>query len=611
MLEFPSDDLPDDELAPIVSFVATDDDTLWAIDSAGRTVRFSLADRDDIDVEVQQLGEAPETLQDATIDPTGSRLAAGAVDGSLMMWDLDDPDVPVVDVTLSDVDVYTVEFSPGATDSPPGPATASSRCATPRRGKSLWEAAEALPGSDSSITGLTFAADGEQLAGVGANGALQVWDAATGEPLGAEGGVAGPHLGRLTDVADTGDAFPQFDGPLLATTGEDGQVVYWDPATLTPLTDPNRVHSGAVNEVSFASDGSFVTAGADRVAAYFETDRPRLASGEQRDAGEPVATVALSPDEQTVAVATGPEGVVSLWDVDEQEPNGTSIRVGAVVQDLAYDPTGRWIVGAIAGGQILLWDIEQDATELIDAHAADTINVAISPDGSQVLSTSPLADEAKLWDLFDGRLIERDTIDNAPFARGGAFSPDGRSVAIAAGPPADVVLVDLDEGGSVDRRTVLTVGDGTLDATWEVAFHPTEPLLAGAGSDAVVYFWELDTYSQEGEPLVGHRDGITDVAFLGDGDRVITASEDTSVRLWDLARREPIGAPLLGHEAIVFAIAPYDAGSSAISGSSDGTVVFWDLDVDDWIAQGCALVGRDFTETERQRFGLEDAPAAC
>ncbi len=610
VLEYSAQGVAEDDLAAIVGFHQLDRDTLWAFDSAGRVVTVDLGDPDAVEPELGELGGARGTIQATAVDRTGSSVAAGSVDGTLRTWDLTDLGSPSLEVSLSEVDVYAVAYSPDGSLIAAGTGDGAVTVLETVTGEVLWQAVEALPGSDSSVTGLDFSSDGSRLAGVGASGALQVWEAESGEVVGPEGGQFGPHLGRLTDVSYTGTAFTGEQDSYIATTGEDGQVVYWDPETTAPLSDPNRAHRGAVNQVFFASDGSFVTAGADGVAVYFESDVPRVAVGERVDAGEPVAAVASSPDGTELAVASGPEGNVTIWDLAERAPTDTTIQVGQVVQDLAFHPEGRWLVGALEGGGILLWEVGRGDGDVIDAHSEATINVEFSPDGSHLLSTAPLADEAKLWD-FNGKLSLAETIGDAPFARGGAFSADGRSLAFATGPPSDVVVIDLDEDGDVVDRSELTVGDGSLDATWEVAFHPSEPLLAGAGSDREVHIWDLETAEQLGEPLVGHRDGVNDVAFLGNGSRVITSSEDGTVQLWDLDRREPIGSQLQGHGANVYSVVPLGDGTTAVSASADGSLIFWDLEVEDWIAEGCALVDRDLTDNERERFDVRDAPGAC
>ncbi|MEZ5171786.1 MAG: TIR domain-containing protein [Acidimicrobiia bacterium] len=612
----PGDGIREEDRSPIIGFATPDPDTLWALDSAGRIISFDLTevgtDPDEIDAEVTVLPTDGVTLQVATVDPTGERLAIGSIDGLLTVFDTDDLSRAAYALRLDEFDVYAAAFSEDGSLLATGTAEGVVRVHDADTGDILWEAPDAHPGSNPAVHAVAFSENASMLASVGASGSLQLWDVATGAPLGPDGGTVGPNVGELWDVSFTGNAFPDFDGPYVATAGEDGQVVFWDPTTFSPLSDANRVHNGAVNDVFFADDSSFVTAGADRVAAYFETDEARIASGERVDAGEPVATVDMSPDGTTLAVASGPSGRVTLWDAQEHEPTDRSVEAGLVVQDLAFDPTGRWLAGAVQDGGILMWDTETTDARVLDAHDDDTINVAWSPDGAQLLSTAGLSSEATLWDVDDGTLSEAESFDEAPFSRGGAFSPDGRYLAYGIGQVGDVVVVDREADPDADERTrVLAVDDGTLDNTWEVAFHPTEPLLASAGADGLVHFWDLETFEETGEPLVGHRDGINDVAFLGDGARLLTSGEDGTVRLWGLTRREEVGTPLSGHTDLVFAVAPSPSGDSAASGSADGSVIFWDLNPASWFAEGCELVGRNLTETERQRFDVEGRDPVC
>lgn len=625
LLEYTSEDIPADDRAPIIAFASDGGDSLLAIDSGGRVIALDLAalpdagtaDAEEIDVEsvgagVTDLSTGDAALQVVTGDSAGDRIAAGSVDGALRVWDADDLSAPAYELALGEFDVYAADFSPDGSLLATGTAEGAVRIHDAATGDVVWEALDAHPGNNPAVHAVAFSDDGSLLASVGANGALQVWDVETGTAQGPDGGIVGPQIGELNDVTFTGNAFPGFNGPFIATAGEDGQVVYWDPTTLTPLSDANAVHTGAVNRVFFASDGSFVTAGADGVAAYFETDAPRLASAEAVDVGEPVANVALSPGGDTIAVASGPEGRVSLWGVSDRQPTGAFTEAGLVVQDVEFDPSGRWVAGAMQGGGIFVWDTDSDDSRILDAHAEDTINVAFSSDGSKLLSTSPAANEATIWDFDEGALTEITTVTDLNFPRGGAFSPDDRYAAFGLAAGGDVALYDLEaEGGSDDQIRVLSVDDGSLDATWEVAFHPTEPLLASVGADGLVHLWDLDTLELTGEPLVGHRDGINDAVFLGDGERVLTAGEDSTVRLWDLERREPIGAPLSGHGDFVFAVDADESGLLAVSGSSDGSVIFWDLDPDDWIADGCDVVRRNLTDTERDRFEIDSSSGPC
>jgi WD40 repeat protein len=88
------------------------------------------------------------------------------------------------------------------------------------------------------------------------------------------------------------------------------------------------------------------------------------------------------------------------------------------------------------------------------------------------------------------------------------------------------------------------------------------PLLATGANDALVRLWDPLTKKAVGEPLGGHRGGITSVAFgtLQDGRPLLaTGAMDRTVRLWDipsqmctasLRRRTNINALAFAGEAL-------------------------------------------------------------
>ena len=74
--------------------------------------------------------------------------------------------------------------------------------------------------------------------------------------------------------------------------------------------------------------------------------------------------------------------------------------------------------------------------------------------------------------------------------------------------------------------------------------------------------------------LSGHRDWITDVAWSGDGKRVVTASFDHTARIWNA---DGTGAPieLVGHTGEILAIGYFSDGERVVTASADHTARIW------------------------------------
>jgi WD40 repeat protein len=152
--------------------------------------------------------------------------------------------------------------------------------------------------------------------------------------------------------------------------------------------------------------------------------------------------------------------------------------------------------------------------------------LAFSPD-SKTLITAGYR-ELLVWDSA-GKLARR-IPGLPPKIRALAFSPDGATVAAAAGDPGRsgaILLIDFAGGRAT---TIHNAADEMLAA----AFSPDGKLLAAGGSDSMVQIWTLA--DRKSFSLArNHTGAITSVAFSPDGKLLATASLDKTVRVWETA----------------------------------------------------------------------------
>jgi WD40 repeat protein len=98
---------------------------------------------------------------------------------------------------------------------------------------------------------VAFSPDGKLLASGSLDGTVQVWNAATRQPIGAP-------LHAQTGV--TSVAFSP-DGKLLASAGIDGAVQLWNAATGRPVGAPLHASTQGVTWVAFSPDGKLLAGG--------------------------------------------------------------------------------------------------------------------------------------------------------------------------------------------------------------------------------------------------------------------------------------------------------------------------------------------------------------
>ncbi len=181
---------------------------------------------------------------------------------------------------------------------------------------------------------------------------VQVWDAATGKPV-------GPSFGSVYIVVSPDG--PKVLSPVAQHPRSAGQV--WDLATRKTLGPP-LVLWGYVTAVAFSPDGSTVLAvSSDNSVRCWDASTGEPGGRILEHQGR-VDKAVFSPDGRLVLTVSPPsDGDVravneaQLWDIHSGSPVGPPLRPKGDILDVAFTPDGKAVLAATVDNVIFRWDI--------------------------------------------------------------------------------------------------------------------------------------------------------------------------------------------------------------------------------------------------------------
>ena len=241
------------------------------------------------------------------------------------------------------------------------------------------------------------------------------------------------------------------------------------------------------------------------------------------------------------------------------------------VLDIAYDPTGRYLVLASTLG-LYFYNAETLALDRFIETEAQVREVLFSPDGKFVASRLSNQASVQLWRVSDGTL--RQTLGEKSMRSGSlAFSPDGKLLAMLS---EKIILWQVDNG-SVARR--LDIPEGIFLKNLE--FSPDGSLLAsGSEQEIAIFLWDVST----GQALPPHRaqanpqdyNGVWSIAFAPDKSLLAAGAADGRIYLWDAASETPVDI-LEGQTTPINNLSFSSDGTLLASASRDGSLNLWQI----------------------------------
>jgi WD40 repeat protein len=379
---------------------------------------------------------------------------------------------------------------------------------------------------------LLLSRDGARLALLGERG-MYVLDTACWELLWKDEEGEGPYAGFWS--ADGAVLYGLCWGSLRAWRGEDG-------ARLGKLSHP-------VNHAALSPDGTRVLFGhGQRLGIFALTDRdPAHWQLDPRDEGEPIETLAFSPDGESLYTAT------HRYDLRDGASQPISLPLGARVSpggalwwmtaegtshapspeaeprfypgrgELHFDATGRPVLRR--AGRLLhrTGPLGQDLEPVFLGYGKHHNLLLLSPDGRKV-AVSSLKGGWEIWDLEGERLLTATRRGDTYLYRGLWLDPD---TLVLDHPAREEGLVVL----RADTLEILCSLRGP--ASGYRLFTCTSGRVVGLQDQRAVVLWNTQT----GERLAHfERSGLDVLAsrLSPDGTRCAVAFADRTVTVWEL-----------------------------------------------------------------------------
>lgn len=374
-----------------------------------------------------------------------------------------------------------------------------------------------------------------------------------------------------------GTPVPRPTRPPLAGTPVPRPPAAIAPETAGQLVQLARWGKGEAKSAAWSPDGSrLAIASSAGVGIY---DAQSLTKTRFIETDAEAVTVDFSPDGNRLLIGLA-SGVVEVWDmaassdapVDHVETRGWWSDDHA---NIAFSPD-RQMLAAGGSTSVSLQDLTTGETvRYFESDLGEVNSVAFSPDGRRLAGgTRVYPDQfygdigVFVWDVATGQQLQRFIVPRpAGYVNSLAFSPNGQVLAVG------------DDEGNI-RRWDLTTGEArpVLDAhpgTWvtSVVFSPDGEKIASGSRKGLAKVWDAAT-GEEIHTLVVHGDGVRDVVFSADGQRLATVSRPT-VKVWDVDTGEEIAA-VHGYTEGVNDLAFFSDGETLISGTSD-RLRLWDV----------------------------------
>ena len=525
-----------------------------------------------------------------TFSPDGQTLASVNIDNEIKLWEL-----PSCHEITCFAGARTVDFSPNGT----ALAYRLDRISIAIRDD--WNASPRVisKAHSSDVMQVVFSPDGKQIASIGLDETVRIWNFQTGSLVGELHGLG--NSGWRIDWSP--------DGNFVAAGDVFGGIKIWDTKSGDVLCSI-AAHRATVSSMTFAPDSDLLASAAeDNTACLWEVPSGRRLRTMRGHFGEINSILFNNGGDQLLTASS--DGHVKRWTVDWTIPP-ERLEHPRHVTSFAFADSGAILVTCCADKRLRFWDLQ--TSQLRDSVVANTDSYSricsVNIDGQEGIACTGQDGVVRVFDVESrGRIREfrtaghqggplpiATTIDQSLLA----FSDAKYSVAIWD-PSNDEVLNRLTVGNPrdiqflADAKTIAVAGAHEI-SFWN--FHTSKKideifvdhrdvkclaashdrrLLASGSMGRTVELFKINDATEEPtllHSLSGPGAPVDAIAISPDGKIAASSGADQVIRLWDIESGKQ-RASLAGHVTAVSALCFSPDGHTLLSASDDAVVRIW------------------------------------
>jgi tRNA A-37 threonylcarbamoyl transferase component Bud32 len=298
--------------------------------------------------EVATFGEPPG-IQVLATGPKPGLVAAGGVDGSVRLWDVD---------SRQKIASFRTDLHQRA-------------------------------GHEALVTSLAFSPDEAFLASGHVDGNIHLWSLDTGREVPV----------RIRHDESVGGLVFSPDGLTLASGGLDSNLKLWEVGQLRQGEPQRRLvrEPSGVTTVTFSRDGSFILTGhTNRLLRVHEVKSGRLVAT-LRGHEAPLSAAVVSPDGSQIATGAR-DGAIRIFDLDRREEVHAMTGLRKAVAALAYLPRGSELASVAMDHAVVLWDATSGTERATLWGAKGEVFASVTVTGDEPLIVAGLGDGSlRVW----------------------------------------------------------------------------------------------------------------------------------------------------------------------------------------------------------------------